>query len=375
MYDKEKEWWHNAGVKLGIRVKKVSASTKKGLKKSYALCEKGLIDWPYKPSENNKEQTKTQRLLKLSTNVVIKTIANVGIALWSPETAGPLLPWYFKQLKLRRKHEEREGTKTFWQKSFDKAAGIIPNRWNNKLTNLLIKYTDADDKKEMIGMENSAIEGKSEVRNVLSSMKEDVFANKKEFIVIDGKDVTPKDIGEALELDKLVYNEDQHLTLEQCVGYHKQNSDIYTMIKDKGADRVIAYVNISPLTDEWYEKMKTGQQLDKGIPPEAIAPYKKGQLHNIYFCSIVVHPDYQGSEVFRLLLGGITRKFNKLANEGVLIKRVLSDDVSDAGRRMSHMYGMEKQKGTNHDSCIYEAEIKPPYKITQVRMADLLMRK
>ena len=180
------------------------------------------------------------------------------------------------------------------------------------------------------------------------------------YSVIEGKAVTTENIDEARKLDTMVYDEEYFVTLRQCLEWNKKNNRIYTMIQDNESGRIVAYVNISPVTDEYYDKIKSGKFIDTYLPPEAIVDYVLPDTYNVYFSSVVVHPDYQNSQVFLMLFNAIAEKFTKLAEEEILIKRMVADAVSDKGEKFCEMFGMTKQKNSNHDSEIYEVYMLPP---------------
>ena len=88
------------------------------------------------------------------------------------------------------------------------------------------------------------------------------------YSVVEGAAVTAEDIGEAILLDRLVYPEEYCVTLEQCLAWFRRNSRIYTMVRDGETGRIVGYVNVSPVTDEYYEKILGGEFIDACLPPE-----------------------------------------------------------------------------------------------------------
>lgn len=182
-----------------------------------------------------------------------------------------------------------------------------------------------------------------------------------DFKIINGMDVSIDDIEQAIELDKIVYDEKYFVSLDQCLEWNEVNNQIYTMIKKVDTNSVIAYVNISPVTDEYYEKIKSGEFIDTYLPAEAIMSYDMPSVYNIYFSSIVIHPDYQNTRVFKMLYDAIIDKIIKLGENDMFIKRMVADAVSDKGMKFCQLFGMEKVKNSYHNSTIYEVEMIPPH--------------
>lgn len=182
----------------------------------------------------------------------------------------------------------------------------------------------------------------------------------KKFTVIEGVDVRPKDINEARLLDRIVYDEEYYVTLDQCLEWNEKNNRIYTMIRDNETKKIIAYVNLSPVTNEYYEKILSGHFVDTYLPADAIVDYAMPDTYNLYFSSIVVHPDYQNSAVFLELFNAITRKFIQLGEEEIFVRRMVADAVSDKGEKFCELFGMTKRWDSDHDSEIYEVQMLPP---------------
>lgn len=180
------------------------------------------------------------------------------------------------------------------------------------------------------------------------------------FSVVDGDNITVDDIAEGVALDRIVYDEEYYVTIKQCMEWYNRNSKIYTMLRDEESKQIIAYVNMSPLTEEYYQKIRSGKFIDTYLPAEAIVDYEIPDLYYMYFSSIVVHPDYQNTEVFMSLFNAVTEKFIKLGEQGILIKSIVADAVSEKGEKFCHMFGMKEVKSSTHESKIYEVQMMPP---------------
>lgn len=182
----------------------------------------------------------------------------------------------------------------------------------------------------------------------------------RELSIITGRQITPKDIQEAVELDLLVYDDVYHVDATQCEEWYHVNPDIYVMAKDNTTNKVIAYVNISPVTDECYERIKNGDFIDTGITADMILSYDMPFPYSVYFSSIVIHPEYQNTNVFTKLLNAIIKKFVYLGEHEVYIKRMVADAVTHNGEKFCKLFGMNKLKGSNHESTLYEITMIPP---------------
>lgn len=179
--------------------------------------------------------------------------------------------------------------------------------------------------------------------------------------IVEGKDVTPEDIAQASYLDTLVYDKVFCAPVDVCLQWNAVNNRIYTMARDTETGKIVAYVNLSPVTDSYYEKIKSGTFLDVYLPPEAIASYDMPScMYNLYFSSIVIHPDYQNTGVFLPLFNAIVNKFIALGDSGIFIHRMIADAVSERGRQFCRLFGMKNVKTSEHNSTIYEISLLPP---------------
>ena len=185
-------------------------------------------------------------------------------------------------------------------------------------------------------------------------------ATEKRFSIVTGKEVTIKDIEQAVGLDALTYDDIYHVDTALCEEWFKANPDIYIMAKDNSTGEVVAYVNISPVTDECYERLKNGDFIDTGITADMILSYDMPFPYSLYFSSIVIRPDYQNTEVFMEMFNAIVDKFITLGEHEVFIRRMIADAVTKNGEKFCTLFGMNKVKGSSHDSSLYEITMIPP---------------
>ena len=180
------------------------------------------------------------------------------------------------------------------------------------------------------------------------------------FTITEGREVSVDDIREAIIIDKIVYSDEYIVTLDLCLEWGKRNPQIYTMIRDNNTGKIVAYVNLSPVTDECYKKIKSGEFLDIYLPGEAIVPYDKPGLYNLYFSSIVILPEYQTTNMFFMLFNAVINKFIALADNGFYFKHIIADAVTGKGQKICKVFGMERIKNSKHKSDIFEVIMLPP---------------
>ena len=119
--------------------------------------------------------------------------------------------------------------------------------------------------------------------------------------IITGHNIQYKDIEDAIYLDSLSYKDCYRGKFKDCINWYKANPDIYMMIKT--SNQIIAYINVMPLYEKCYNKIKDGNFIDINIEPNMIMKYEKNNTSNIYLSSIVIHPDYQNGLILKILFG------------------------------------------------------------------------
>lgn len=174
------------------------------------------------------------------------------------------------------------------------------------------------------------------------------------FKVLMRGDVTDSDIRDAVYLDSLVYPKPFRGNFETCIEWYNKNPFIYFMIKDENSNCVVAYANVMVVTKECYKKIKRGEILDVEISPHDLVQYGDTNSHFSYFSSIVVHPEYRNTCVFRILIRCILKYFVELAWDGIQIEKMIVDAVTGEGRRLCKFFGMNKIRKSKHSSNIYE---------------------
>lgn len=197
-------------------------------------------------------------------------------------------------------------------------------------------------------------------RNSTQPLESITSPNERNISIITGHQITRDDIREAVLLDTLVYDEIYHVDTTQCEEWFAVNPDIYVMAKDSQTGKVIAYVNLSPVTDECYERIKNGDFIDTGITADMLLSYDMPFPYSVYFSSIVIHPEYQNTEVFMQLFNAIVSKFIYMGNHEVYIRRIIADAVTKNGEKFCRLFGMNKIKSSDHQSALYEITMIPP---------------
>lgn len=202
--------------------------------------------------------------------------------------------------------------------------------------------------------------------------------NMKSFSIINGKEASEKHVRQSVEIDALVYKEDYQGIYEQCIEWFKKNPEIYTFLVDDEDGSVAAYVNAMPITESLHDKIMNSELLDVNIDTADILEYKPGEEYILYFCSIVVRPDYQGTKAFSTLYDAFTNHMIDLYERGILFKKVIAEGVTTKGARICRLSGLHEISKTTSGSILYSLQLPEgrflPLSSTGEKLKELISR-
>ena len=171
--------------------------------------------------------------------------------------------------------------------------------------------------------------------------------------ILPADQITKAHIAQALELDRISYDELYHLDPETCEAYFRKNPLIYIMLYDRIAKTVIGYLNFSPVTEAAYSLLLSGQVIDTVIREDDIVEYADRQPCWGYLSSVVVHPDYRHQGYAKLMLSKLSDLLCELAEDrGIFFKGIVADAVSDAGYQLLLRLGFEQLQSSAHHTRI-----------------------
>lgn len=174
-----------------------------------------------------------------------------------------------------------------------------------------------------------------------------------QFSILAGKEINYGMISEAIQLDRISYNDVYQLQVETCIDYYNRNCDIYIMAIDNESGNVIGYINYSPIKKKVYKKMISGNSIDTIITGEDVLPYISGKSYFGYFSSIVVHPEFRQHGIATQMLLTWSDLIVRLAVEqNIFFKEIVADAVSDIGAHLLSEIGFCFVKPSLHESKI-----------------------
>lgn len=160
-------------------------------------------------------------------------------------------------------------------------------------------------------------------------------------------------IKQMIELDKLVFKDEDVGSINKCREWIKHNPDIYTLLMHDS--KVIGYINFMPITHTTYQAIKQGKLKDYQLNANQILKFTKDVPLKCLFTSIVIHPAHQtGLALTRLWKGFL----DKLKSLELTISSVIMDCVTEIGEKCAKNYLGARFITTSHNGKIYEGNIK-----------------
>lgn len=181
----------------------------------------------------------------------------------------------------------------------------------------------------------------------------------KDLVAIPGVEAVDWHIDQSVILDSLVYEEEDFQgVIDTCKDWYKTNPDIYTFLVDRtdNEERLAAYVNAMPITEDLFYQILEGKVIDTLISKDDILTYEDNNEYYLYFCSIVVHPDYQNTRAFTVIFDAFMQSLIKLSERNIYIKAVTAEGATKKGARLCRLSGLRKHLDTDRGTEIYYSE-------------------
>lgn len=180
----------------------------------------------------------------------------------------------------------------------------------------------------------------------------------KSYSIYMGSQINHRMISEALQLDRISYDDIYQLQEETCYNYFEKNNDIYIMAEDDESGHVVGYINFSPVKATVFEELVSGNIIDTVISGDDVLPYRDGCFYWGYFSSIVVHPEYRQHGVATQMLLHWSDLVLRLASErNIYFKKIVADAVSDVGVHLLSELGFTFVKASMHESKIMTLDL------------------
>ncbi|MBO4351907.1 MAG: hypothetical protein J5818_00250 [Eggerthellaceae bacterium] len=155
------------------------------------------------------------------------------------------------------------------------------------------------------------------------------------FSIVRGEEVDVGYLDALVRIDQACYEPAYWGDPANMAARFEKNRQSFVFVVDDDADDVAGYINFFPCEQALYEEnVFTGAVIrDDDITPDEVAPYRTDENH-LFVLSLAIHPDYQGTDVIKLLTSGFVDYLNYLQDEcGYPITDISATAVSADGRK------------------------------------------
>ncbi len=180
--------------------------------------------------------------------------------------------------------------------------------------------------------------------------------------------VTKNRLQEIQDINKIAYaelGEDGYVPIPQAEAWLEASPNMFpAAITNKETGKLEAYICMTPLKSDAYEKMKKGETLDVGLDAKDMAPLQKGKNNCLLMDVASMHSKLSRAAAATLFYSFL-KNVAKFERQGMFIDNVIVDICTQMGfDSASLVLDMKKVRETNYEDApasagLYEGKIKP----------------
>ncbi len=181
-----------------------------------------------------------------------------------------------------------------------------------------------------------------------------MFGKKKGFCILHGTDVDVFYLKKLDYVDHACYEEKYWGDEYNTIMRYEKNPDSYIFVEDLETGNLAGYLNFFPCEDKLYQDNLWRSEVirDDDILPEEIAEYRAEGNH-LFIMSFAIHPDYQGTEVIRLLSDDFITWLNQKEADGFPITDIAATAVSSHGKKALVNYLFRELRVMGDGNTVY----------------------
>lgn len=194
----------------------------------------------------------------------------------------------------------------------------------------------------------------------LSYFKKPAF-NSKGLYSVSPEDITENDIDEIYNIETFSLPPDLIASTQITKEWYNFNSLTIIGVRDRETEKLVGFIHTIPVTDEYYEQIRSGNFDDTIISLDEIRQYDIPGFYKLYLSSFCIHPKYRSTQAFGLIYTKFIDFLLALAIErDIFISHIIADGATPNGVALCKHIGMQKVQNSIHGTTIYEAILLPP---------------
>lgn len=127
------------------------------------------------------------------------------------------------------------------------------------------------------------------------------------------------------------------------------------LLDEEQGDRVAGFLDLFPIAPSLYEKIAGGAYNDADLLASDVLDLNTAVPGNypMFLCCVIIEEEYRRTDALKLLLRHQVQVYKEYEKKGFRFDRVITDNVTESGKRFSQRLGFLKVTDTLHDSVIY----------------------
>ena len=170
------------------------------------------------------------------------------------------------------------------------------------------------------------------------------------YLCLSGKQITSKFIKSIIELDKIVFRNNNEIFYknpeipeEKLLSYLTKNIDATILIYDTIKQCAVAYFNALPLTENFVNRLLQQKLTFSDLTKKDILLFKSNNKYNLCILSLAILPEYQGKkiidkygalnnkEILCFIITEFAKIIIKLKRQNIVIETIITECVSKKG--------------------------------------------
>lgn len=174
--------------------------------------------------------------------------------------------------------------------------------------------------------------------------------------------ITYDDMVEAYNIETLVLPPDLIAGPEMTKIWYEHNPLTILGARDNATGKLVGFIHTLPMTDEVFEKIKSGCFDDTAFSTADVLQYNIPGIYKLYLSSFCIHPKYHGNiNVFKYIYNAFINMLITLAQEHeIFISEIVADGATPKGAALCESIGMKKYISSIHNTNVYYAALIPP---------------
>lgn len=192
-------------------------------------------------------------------------------------------------------------------------------------------------------------------------IKYPIALSKFEFYIIPPGEMDRNSFKETDDIDYLVLREDLIASIDTALEWYEYNNYTYLAIRDINTNKIAGYFTLLPITEDTYNKILSGDFMDKDFTKDSILQYETPGIYSIYVASVAIHPKYQNSNAFLELYNATIDMFLGLAQDReIYVDKIIAEASTKQGEKLCKLLKMTKYCSTTTNTDIYTLTLIPP---------------